>query len=211
MSNVNINIPDTVIEEIASEVVHHFDYADIAQDVAKHIDADEIISSASRSIMEDLVNDSIDYERVYDNIRDDVYNQIDNSMSDNVNDAIWSLLHDYSPTNACGTGRLFMAAIEKTIIHLLEQPTNVTWLQDKLCIEEAKNTKEVNSEPDQFVPLFNPDLIAIHEVVRNISDKYLVDHQINNPGFLIDLQMEMWNHFVNSRSSYVESLDKEKS
>jgi hypothetical protein len=164
--------------------------------------------------MEDMVHDNIDYDRVYDAIRDDVYNQIDSNMSDNVNDAVWSLLTDFLPSNACGTGRAFMDAIQKTIIHLLEQPANLIWLQDKLGIEEPKKTEGVNStaevrnEKDEVVGLFNPDVIGIYEVVRKISDKYLTEQQIKDSSFLINLQMEMWNTFVNSRMSYIESVNQ---
>jgi hypothetical protein len=214
MSNININIPESVISDIADEVKTMLDYEELAESVATNLDADELIANVSRSVMEDMVHDNIDYDRVYDAIRDDVFNQIDSSMTDNVNDAVYSLLSDFLPSNACGTGEAFMEAIQKTIIHLLEQPANVIWLQDKLGIEEPKKTEEVTStaevkdENDQPVGLFNPDVIGIYEVVRKISDNYLTEQQIKDPSFLINLQMEMWNTFVNSRISYIESVNE---
>lgn len=209
MSNVSINIPEYVISTIADEVKTILDYEELAESVATNLDADELISNVSRLVMEDMINDYIDYDRVLDNIRDDVYNQIDSNMSDNVNDAVWSLLNDFSPTNACGTGRAFMDAIQKTIVYLFEQETNVTWLIDKLGVDVKSNvdnsTEDKTEEP---VGLFNPDSIGVYEVVRHIVDNYLQTDQSSDQSFLTNLQMNMWQVFTNSRESYIRNLYK---
>lgn len=225
------NIPDDVVQKIQEYFFNTIDWQDVANEVSNYIDADEIIGGVSRYVIEELINDHIDYDKIYDQVNDQVNDQLISSVEDEVrnqineidvsemaNDQVQYLLSGYDPNNGCYTGNMFTEAVRKAFLYLLGNKVFTADVANSLSTDMTKSLSHSveNDEPSpaiedsktEVVPLFNPDLIGINNVVSKIADRYLTNQQ-ENPQFLINLQMEMWSVFVNTRINYIDSVKKE--
>lgn len=209
------NIPVTVLDSIQEHVISGINWADVAQDISSYIDSDDVISNVSRYVMEELINDYVDYDKIVDQvsdnfdsmIADEVRSQInDIDVSEMANDQVEYLLSGYDPSNGCYTGKMFTEAVQKALIHVLE---NDDAFSNKIADLLKQEKKVDEAEVQEFVPLFNPDLIGVNSVVSAIADRYLSDQQ-TDPDFLVNLQMEMWGAFINARSAYEQMVKSNK-
>ena len=218
----NSNIPDDVVQKMQEYFFHSTDWQDVAYEVSNYIEPDDIISDVSRSVMEDIVNDHLDYDKITDYISDQVTSLVedqvrielnDTDFSEIVNDQVEYLVTSYSPGNGCGIGSAFTSAIHSGIVYLLESNEDLRKMIANAIKETTPEEVEPVNEPvnnEDFVPLFNPDLVGVYSVVSEICDRYLSDKQEQDPSFVIRLKMEMWQKFINSRSYYVDSVKENK-
>lgn len=224
----NSNIPDDVVQKMQEYFFHTIDWQDVANEVSNYIEADDIIANVSRYVMEDIITDHIDYDKIYDQVNDQLTSSVEDEVriqindidiSDMTNEQVEYLLSGYNPDNGCSTGKMFTEAVRKAFLHLLGDKEFTADVADSLSKDMSKSLSEDNKNDEssvevensktEIVPLFNPDLIAINNVVSRIADRYLVSQQ-ENPQFLINLQMEMWQVFINTRSSYISSVKNSK-
>lgn len=218
------NIPDDVVQKIQEYFFNTIDWQDVASKVLNYIEADDIISDVSRYVMEDIVNDHLNYDKITEGISDYIsgqvttlvedqvrteFNELD--FSEGVNDQVEYLVNSYSPGNGCGIGNAFTSAIHSGIVYLLESNEDLRKMIANAIKETPPKEVEPVNEPvnnEDFVPLFNPDLVGVYTVVSEICDRYLSDKQEEDPSFVIGLRMEMWEKFVNSREYYTSSIKK---
>ena len=207
------NIPDDVVQKMQEYFFHTIDWQDVANEVSNYIEADDLISNVSRYVMEDIVADHIDYDRIWDqvsdqltsDVEDQVRSELNNSdFSEIVNDQVEYLLSQYDPHNGCSIGVKITLIVESAMMFLMQRKDFLDQMKSLLDQKSEDPANEETTTEKDFVPLFNPDLMGVYSVVSKIADQYLTDKQ-QDPSFLISLQMEMWQVFINSRATYTSS------
>lgn len=217
------NIPADVVDNIQQHIFDGIDWSELAENVATYIDADDLISNVSRSTLEDIVLDNMDYSRTFDNIKGDIEALIEDSARDfadnidftyEVSDQISSLLNSYDPHNGCGLGKSFTDSARKAFMYLLGDVDFKNTIVKSLgsSVPESEpivvKTEVTSEEIQEVVPLFNPDYIGVTSVVGVIAERYFSLYK-SDPQFLVNLETEMWSIFLNTRTNYIQSV-KEK-
>lgn len=203
VSNVESSISDKISDLVRDEM----DYDYIASEVQSLINADDLLSEVSSYTWTDIVSENIDY----DNVADIVCDKIDMSsdIRAETNDVVESLLGDYDPHTSCITGKLFTEAIYKAIDYLIQEERLSFIVNDKVEEPQEPEIVEQKEESEDFTPLFNPDLVGVYAVVAEMYKKYGASEF--SDAYISDLQMRMWQVFVNARDTYNKSFNRSES